>query len=65
MATGTTPSKRKRDMRSLDTSNAARGVWLVKVPNYLSERWKKAKKDQDLGKMRITRQAMHLLVCFQ
>ena len=55
MATSATPVKRKRDMRSLNTSHASRGVWLVKVPNYVSERWKKAKKDQELGKMRITR----------
>ena len=38
----------------LDVTNAARGVWLVKVPNYLSDIWRKAGPSTELGTMRDT-----------
>lgn len=60
MATGTV-HKKKRESRSLDTSNATRGVWLVKVPNYISESWKKAQNDQELGRMRISKYLLHMM----
>ncbi|XP_041358601.1 general transcription factor IIF subunit 2-like [Gigantopelta aegis] len=41
--------------KDLDLTFASRGVWLVKVPKYLSERWQKAKASSDVGKLRITR----------
>ena len=46
-------SKSKQSARELDTSNATKGVWLIKVPNYLSEVWKEAEPSSDLGLMRI------------
>ena len=56
MATGTPTkkSKNKQPARELDTSNATKGVWLIKVPNYLSEMWKEAEPNSDLGLMRIS-----------
>lgn len=45
----------RKNQKVLDTSHATRGVWLVKVPNYLSESWKKASESQELGKMRISK----------
>ena len=46
--------KSKQSARELDTSNATKGVWLIKVPNYLSDMWKEAEPNSDLGLMRIT-----------
>ena len=47
--------KSKQPARELDTSNATKGVWLIKVPNYLSDMWKEAEPNSDLGLMRITK----------
>ena len=54
MATPTKKSKSKQPARELDTSNATKGVWLIKVPNYLSDMWKEAEPNSDLGIMRIS-----------
>ena len=32
----------KKSDRDLDLENSHRGVWLVKVPKYISDRWEKA-----------------------
>ena len=42
----------KTPARALDVTNATRGVWLVKVPNYLSTVWSKAPPGADLGIMK-------------
>ena len=42
----------KSPARPLDVSKATREVWLVKVPNYLSDIWSKAEPGADLGVMR-------------
>lgn len=39
--------------RELDLSNAGRGVWLVKVPKYIAQKWEKAPSQMDVGKLRI------------
>ncbi|XP_043240381.1 general transcription factor IIF subunit 2-like, partial [Amphibalanus amphitrite] len=39
----------------LDCTNASRGVWLVKVPKYISQRWDKAPGNIEVGKLRIAR----------
>ncbi|KAJ3654908.1 hypothetical protein Zmor_014061 [Zophobas morio] len=39
--------------RDLDLSNANRGVWLVKVPKYVANRWEKAPSDMEVGKLKI------------
>ena len=49
-----TDVKKKSPRRTFNTVHATRGVWLVKVPNYLSEAWRKAGKGESLGKMKIT-----------
>lgn len=41
--------------RDLDLSNANRGVWLVKVPKYIANRWEKASGDIEVGKLKISR----------
>uniref|UniRef100_T1H645 General transcription factor IIF subunit 2 n=1 Tax=Megaselia scalaris TaxID=36166 RepID=T1H645_MEGSC len=41
----------------LDLSNAGRGVWLVKVPKYIAQRWEAAPSHVDVGKLRISKVA--------
>jgi transcription initiation factor TFIIF subunit beta len=41
----------------LDLNNAARGVWLVKVPKYISTRWEKAPSKTEVGKLQISKGA--------
>lgn len=45
--------KRKKPSVPLDTSQCNRGVWLVKVPNYLSEAWNESKTGEVVGTMKI------------
>ena len=57
MASTSTPTKKsksKQPARELNISNATKGVWLIKVPNYLSDVWKEAEPNSDLGVMRIS-----------
>ena len=42
----------KPSSRPLDVTRATREVWLVKVPNYMSDIWSKAEPGADLGVMR-------------
>ena len=37
----------------LDCANASRGVWLVKVPKYISQRWEKQKSYTEVGRLKI------------
>lgn len=39
----------------LDLTNATRGVWLVKVPKYISSRWENAKEQTEVGKLLISK----------
>ncbi|XP_046737646.1 general transcription factor IIF subunit 2 [Diprion similis] len=41
--------------RELDLSNAGRGVWLVKVPKYIANKWEKAPGNIEVGKLKITK----------
>jgi len=59
-ANGATPPKekekaadRKKTDKELDLTNSGRGVWLVKVPKYISDRWEKAAGNTEVGKLRI------------
>ena len=40
---------------NLDMSRSQRGVWLVKVPKYISNRWNKCPGDVDAGHLKITK----------
>lgn len=42
--------------KDLDLSNAGRGVWLVKVPKYLANKWERVPGATEVGKLRITKQ---------
>jgi len=41
--------------KELDTENAARGVWLVKVPKYMASKWEKAAPMSEIGRLKITK----------
>lgn len=47
--------KQQEPTKNVDLGAAGRGVWLVKVPKYLSQRWQKAPGNGDVGKLKITR----------
>jgi transcription initiation factor TFIIF subunit beta len=57
-------SSSKQPARALDVSRATREVWLVKVPNYLSDVWSKAEPGAELGVMRDSSTTGRLQVSF-
>jgi len=48
---------KKHNDKDLDLQNANRGVWLVKVPKYIAERWESGAStaSKDVGKLKIAR----------
>lgn len=42
--------------KELDLSNAGRGVWLVKVPKYIANKWEKSTGNVEVGKLKISKQ---------
>ena len=48
---GSSKGSKKSD-RDLDLENSHRGVWLVKVPKYISDRWEKAAANTEVRKCR-------------
>merc|ERR1711997_982709 len=56
-ANPTPPEKVKKvSDKDLDLSNAGRGVWLVKVPKYIAERWESGGDgSKDVAKLKIQR----------
>lgn len=51
----TTPAPVPHIDRELDLSNTGRGVWLVKVPKYIANKWEKAPGKIEVGKLKISR----------
>jgi len=47
--------KKKAD---IDVRNATRGVWIVKVPKYIENKWQKAPSTLEVAKLRIVRDAV-------
>jgi len=45
----------KKSEKDIDLSNSERGVWLVKVPKYIADRWSKAEPSSEVGRLRIVR----------
>jgi len=45
----------KKSDKDIDLSNSERGVWLVKVPKYIADRWNKADPSTEVGRLRIIR----------
>lgn len=40
---------------AVDMSSSSRGVWLVKVPKYISNRWDKCPGNIEAGRLKITK----------
>ena len=53
--TGTPSKEKKVSDKDLDLTNANRGVWLVKVPKYMADRWESSESPGVLGKLKIAR----------
>lgn len=45
------------EKNELDTSSAARGVWLVKMPKFVAEKWSQAEGKGEVGKLRISKRS--------
>ena len=43
----------KKSDKDIDLSNSERGVWLVKVPKYIADRWSKADPSTEVGRLRL------------
>jgi len=54
-SSGSKGSKKQASKQDLDLENSHRGVWLVKVPKYISDRWEKAAANTEVGKLRINK----------
>lgn len=57
VANGTPNKEKKTSDKDLDLANANRGVWLVKVPKYMADRWESCDAPANLGKLKISRRA--------
>ena len=57
MASNATPNEKEKvkTNKDVDISNGSRGVWLVKVPKYIAERWENAAENgqRDAGSLKI------------
>ncbi len=56
-ATQTKEKEKKASDKDLDISNASRGVWLVKVPKYMADRWEAIDTPATVGKLTISRRS--------
>ena len=47
--------EKKTSDKDLDLSNSNRGVWLVKVPKYIADRWESVQANSTVGKIKISK----------
>lgn len=45
--------EKKTSDKDLDLSNSNRGVWLVKVPKYIADRWESVEPNETVGKVKL------------
>ncbi|KAL7646046.1 UNVERIFIED_CONTAM: hypothetical protein RMT77_002947 [Armadillidium vulgare] len=48
-------SKSHHSEKDLDCTNCGRGVWLVKVPKYIREKWTESPPNAEVGRLKVTR----------
>ncbi len=48
-------SSGKKSHMEVDLNNSSRGVWLVKVPKYIADRWESAGDGAEVGRLKITK----------
>lgn len=46
-------SQENQKKKKMDMSKASRGIWLVKVPNYVAQMWQQAPNDMQVATMRM------------
>ena len=52
------PAKEKKASdKDLDLSNCNRGVWLVKVPKYIADRWESVDANATVGKVKLSKRS--------
>ena len=51
---GATKEKKTSD-KDLDLTNSNRGVWLVKVPKYIADRWESVEPNETVGKVKLSK----------
>ena len=49
--------EKKTSDKDLDLSNSNRGVWLVKVPKYIADRWESVEPNETVGKVKLCKRA--------
>ena len=47
--------EKKTSDKDLDLSNCNRGVWLVKVPKYIADRWESVEPNATVGKVKLAK----------
>ena len=47
--------EKKTSDKDLDLSNSNRGVWLVKVPKYIADRWESVEPNETVGKVKLSK----------
>ena len=50
-----TAKEKKTSDKDLDLSNCNRGVWLVKVPKYIADRWESVEPNATVGKVKLAK----------
>lgn len=53
MSSNGTPKEKSKNKGDVELTHTNRGVWLVKVPKYISDRWEKAPANTEVGKLKI------------
>ena len=47
--------EKKTSDKDLDLTNSNRGVWLVKVPKYIADRWESVEPNATVGKVKLSK----------
>ena len=47
--------EKKTSDKDLDLTNSNRGVWLVKVPKYIADRWESVEPNETVGKVKLSK----------
>ena len=48
--------EKKTSDKDLDLTNSNRGVWLVKIPKYIADRWESVEANATVGKVKLSKQ---------
>lgn len=57
-------TEKNNDDKILDCQNSKRGVWLVKVPKYISSRWEKQSPMTEAGRIIINKSVESIQISY-